>query len=125
MSGEVVRAGAEVALGSPGGDVEALSVSGRLFVDLPDGRRVRATGGSVGARYGNVPGQRISREDVERSMLGLVGKDPDRPPPPHLAWKQLSDALAGEGLALSDADLGRLPFEVELSRELLERLSRD
>jgi hypothetical protein len=125
MSSEVTRAGAEVGLGLPTGDPESVAVSGRLFVELADGRRLRATGGAVGARFGNVPGQRISREDVERSIRGLVGKDPDRPPPPRLAWGQLSDALADEGLALSDKDLGQLPFEVELSRELLEELDPD
>lgn len=99
--------------------------SGRLYVELRDGRRVRATGGSLGARFGNGLGERVSREDVERSILGLVGKDPDRRPPPHLAWCQLTDALAEEGLALDEANLGQLPFEVELSGELLGRLSRD
>jgi hypothetical protein len=124
MSIEVVRAGAEVGLGSPAGDHESVAVSGRLFVELADGRRLRATGGAVGARFGDADGQWISREDVERSILGLVGKDPDRPPPPHLAWGQLNDALAEEGLALSDMDLGQLPFEVELSGELVEKLDR-
>jgi hypothetical protein len=121
MSSEVLRAGAEVGLGSPG---FGLSVSGRLFVELADGRRLRATGGAVGARFGDVPGHSISRGDVERSILGLVGKDPDRPPPPRLAWEQLSDVLAAEGLVLSITALGQLPFDVELSGELLGELDR-
>jgi len=113
-----------VGLGSPAGDYESVAVSGRLFVELADGRRLQATGGAVGARFGNADGQRISREDVERSILGLVGKDPHRPPPPHLAWEQLSGALAQEGLALSDEELGQLPFDVELSGDLLKELDR-
>jgi hypothetical protein len=56
--------------------------------------------------------------------LGLVGKDPDRPPPPHLAWDQLRGALAQEGLALSDEELGQLPFDFELSGDLLKQLDR-
>jgi hypothetical protein len=120
--GGVVGAGAEMRLGSPAGDHEALAVWGRLFVELADGRRIRATGGQVGARFGRVAGQPVSREDVGRALLGLVGKDPDKPTPRPLAWVQLSEDLAREDLALSDGELGQLPFDVELSEDILTAL---
>lgn len=122
--GGVVRAGAEMGVGSPAGDHEALAVWGHLFVELADGRRICATGGEIGARFGRVAGQPVSREDVVRAILGLVGKDPDKPPPRPLAWVQLSDDLAQEGLALSDEELGQLPFDVELSGDVLTALDR-
>src|SRR5437588_2239232 len=100
----VVRAGAEVGLGAPAGD-RTLTISGRLFVELADGRRVRATGGADGATFGT---SRVSRKEVEKSILGLVGKNPDRPRPPRLAWDQLNGVLAQEGLTLSDDELIRL-----------------
>ena len=110
-------------LGSPAGS--HLAVSGRLFVELADGRRLRATGGAVGAAYGDFFGdRRVGRQDIEKSMLGLVGKDPDRPRPPRLAWEQLHGVLAREGLALSDDELTQLPFDIEFSVELLEELDR-
>jgi hypothetical protein len=120
--GRVVRAGADVGLGSPAGDHEALAVWGHLFVQLADGRRICATGGRVGARFGRVAGQPVSRDDVVRAILGLVGKDPDKPAPRPLAWVQLSDDLAREGLALSGEELGQLPFDVELSEDVLTAL---
>jgi hypothetical protein len=120
--GGVVRAGAEMRLGSPADDHEALAVWGRLFVALADGRRIHATGGQVGARFGRVAGQPVSREDLGRAILGLVGKDPDKPPPRPLAWVQLSEDLAREGIALSDEELGKLPFDVELSDDILTAL---
>ena len=122
MNGGVVRTGAEVGLGSPAGDHEALAVWGHLFAQLADGRRIRATGGEIGARFGRVAGQPVSREDVVRAVLRLVGKDPDGPPPRPLAWEQLSDDLEQEGLALSDEELGQLLFDVELSEDLLTAL---
>ena len=54
--------------------------------------------------------------------MGLVGKDPDKPPPRPLAWVLLSEDLAREGLALSDEELGQLPFDVELSEDILTAL---
>jgi hypothetical protein len=112
-----------VGLRSPPGD--HLAVSGRLFVELDDGRRLRATGGTVRASYGDFfRKRRVSRQDVEKSILGLVGKDPDRTRPPRLAWEQLSGVLAQEGLRLSDDELVRLPFDVEFSDELVRELDR-
>jgi hypothetical protein len=112
-----------VGLRSPPGD--HLAVSGRLFVELDDGRRLRATGGTVRASYGDFfRKRRVSRDEVERSILGLVGKDPDHTQPPRLAWEQLSGVLAREGLGLSDDELIRLPFDVEFSDELVGELDR-
>ena len=50
---------------------------------------------------------------MEKAILALVGKDPERPRPPRLAWEQLRAALAHEGLSPDDEELVRLPFQVE------------
>jgi hypothetical protein len=121
-SGGVVRAGAEMGLAEPAGEHEAVGIIGRLFVEFADGRRVRATGGNVGARFGRVAGQPVTREDAVGSILSLVGKVPDERPP-RLAWEQLSEDLKREGVVIGDEELAELPFTVELSDEILEALA--
>ena len=123
MTHGLASAGAEVGL-EPSTSVETLAVAGRLFVELDDGRRLRATEGTVGARFGTLSGDgHVARREVEKAILALVGKDPDRPRPPRLAWEQLCAALAHEGLSPDEEELVRLPFQVELTDELLRELS--
>lgn len=125
MNDRLTRAGARLDL-EPSADDATLSVGGHLFVELADGRRLRATDGSVGARFGGFYGEhRVGRARVEKVILGLVGKDPERPRPPELAWRQLRRVLAHEGLVLDDRELIQLPFDVEFSDRLVQELSGD
>jgi hypothetical protein len=74
MSPKIARVGAEVGLDAPYRDPPlSLRVSGRLFVDTPDGRRLHATGGRVGLVFDGGrsadPAQRVTRRDIERSTV--------------------------------------------------------
>jgi hypothetical protein len=110
------RAGAELDL-EPSADSATLSVRGHLFVELADGRRLHATDGPVGARFGDFFGDhRVDRAQLEKAILGLVGKDRGRPRPPDLAWEQLRSVLSAERLVPDDEELLQLPFDLELSR---------
>ena len=91
-----------------------------------DGRRLHATDGSVGARFGDFFGNhRVDRAQLEKAILGLVGKDRGRPRPPDLAWEQLHSVLSAEGLVPDDEEMIQLPFDLELSGRLLQELGAD
>jgi hypothetical protein len=127
MSVEIVRAGAEVVLEAPYRDPPlSLRVEGLLFVETSDGRRLHATGGTVGAVFAggrsDDPALRVSRSDVEREMQFMVGRDTDRALPPHIGWEQLAEVLEREGIAISEGPLTGVPFVVELSDALLRAL---
>ena len=120
MRDALVRAGAEVGLASPSGRRGILAVSGQLYVELADGRRLHGKG-RFGASYGDFFGdRRVTREEVERTVLRRVGKE--RLSPRRLGWEQLRRVLADEGLVPSDEELMRLPFEIEFSDELVPAL---
>jgi hypothetical protein len=124
MSVGIVKAGAEVVLEAPYRDPPlSLRVEGLLFVETSDGRRLHATGGTVGAVFAggrsDDPALRVSRSDVEREMRFVVGRGADHAPPPHLVWEQLAEVLEREGIAISEGQLAAVPFVVELSVELL------
>ena len=94
MTDAVIRAGAEVGLASPPGRQGILAVSGRLYVELADGRRLHGKG-RFGASYGDFFGDRqVSREEVERTILRRVRKAP--PSPRRFGWDQLWSVLAKE-----------------------------
>jgi hypothetical protein len=100
-------------------------VGGRLFVETADGRRLIATGGSVGVNFGrgrsDRPHERATRRDVERHIESMVGRDPDRWPS-HLPWDQLSEVLDRAGVAMTEDELIATPFVLEFSDELLAEL---
>lgn len=125
MSPRIARAGAEVGLDAPYRDPPlSLRVSGRLFVDTSDGRRLHATGGSIGLVFAggrsDDPAKRVTRHDIEHSIRSMVGRDIGRGAPPELAWQQLGEVL--EQIAATEAELIAAPFVVECSDELLAGL---
>jgi hypothetical protein len=118
---KVVRAGAEMDLspsdGNEGGGA-ILRTSGRFFVELADGRRFRV--GVFGSSYGAFFGERrVRRSDLEKSISRLLREDARVSP-----WRQLSRVLSQEGVSVADVELSQLPFEIECSEDLLERLDR-
>lgn len=127
MKPGIVRAGAEVGLGSPADDPLTLMVSGRLFIEAADGRRLRATGGAIGVVFGGGrsedPSERVTRRDIENTIDALLARDPELRPP-RLAWEQLNEVLEQEGIAVTEDELSEAPFVLELSDELLAELDR-
>ncbi len=126
MSRKIVRVGAEVELEAPYRDPPlSLRVDGVLFVETSDGRRLRATGGTIGVVFAggrsDDPALRVSRSDIEHEVRFMVGRDTDQAPP-RLAWEQLAEVLEREGVAISEGQLVVMPFVVEFSVELLAAL---
>ncbi len=125
MSPDIARAGAEVELATLDRDPPlSLRVSGRLFVDTSDGRRLHATDGTIGLVFSGArspdPAKRVTRHDIEQSIRSMVGRDTDRGAPPQLAWQQISAVL--EQTAATEAEIMAAPFVVECSDELLAEL---
>lgn len=129
MTARIVRAGAVLDVGQPDPHDSAtvLRVGGQLFIDTADGRRLLATGGSVGVAFGRGPSElsdeRPTRAAIERDIESMVGRNPNRRPP-HLAWEQLSEVLDREGITINEDELIATPFVVEFSEELLAELDR-
>ena len=125
MSLKIARVGAEVGLDAPYRDPAlSLRVSGRLFVDTSDGRRLHATGGTVGLVFGGGrsadPARRVTRRDIEQSISSMVGRDIGRGVPPELAWQQFGEVL--EQIAVTETEFIAAPFVIEYSDELLAEL---
>jgi hypothetical protein len=125
----ISRAGARLDLGEPDPHDSAtvLRVDGRLFLDTTDGRRLLATGATLGLAFGRGRSERVedrpTREVIEQDIESLLGRDPGRRPP-HLAWEQLSEVLSHEAITLNEDELTAVPFVVEFSDELLAELDR-
>jgi hypothetical protein len=125
MGPKIARVGAEVGLDAHYRDPPlSLRVSGRLFVDTSDGRRLHATGGTVGLVFGGGrsadPVERVTRRDIEQSISSMVGRDTGRGAPPELAWQQFGEVL--EQVAVTESQLIAAPFVIECSDELLAEL---
>jgi hypothetical protein len=122
----IIRAGVALDLGAEPRDPDtALSVSGMLFAETDDGRRLLADGGAVGVVFGggrsDVVDGRARRRDVEGAVDAMLGRDP-RQRPPHLAWDQLRNVLAREVVDLTDDELIAMPFAFEFSDALMAEL---
>ncbi len=86
MSRKIVRVGAEVGLEALYRDPRlSLRVDGVLFVEMSDGRRLRASGGTIGAVFAggrsDDPALRVSRSAIEHEIRCLIGGDIDQAPP--------------------------------------------
>jgi hypothetical protein len=125
MSRSIARVGAQVGLGAPYRDGPlTLRVSGQLFVDSADGVRHHAIEGTLGLVLGrgrsDVPAERASKDDIERSICSMVGMDSGPREPSELAIEQLSEVL--EQIGATEAELMTAPFVIEFSEELLALL---
>ena len=125
MGPKIARVGAEIGLDAPYRDPPlSLRISGRLFLDTSDGRRLHATGGTVGVVFGGGrsadPAKRVTRRDIEQSISSIVGRDIGRGAPPEVAWQQFGEVL--EELDVTETELIAAPFVIECSDELLAQL---
>ena len=124
MDSVIVRAGAEVGLDVPYRDLRFLS--GWLFAETLDRRRLHATGGTIGVVFAGGrsqdPAKRATRHDIDQSIRRMVGAEAGLTPVSHLAWEQLDGVLEREGVATNENELIAVPFVVEYSEELLAEL---
>jgi hypothetical protein len=118
MGGIASRAGITLGLRTPP-DSETVGVSGRIFVELGIGDRLQARTEHFVASYGDFFGKRRAGvEEVRGAALRRFGDG--RPSP--VSSDEIRDALARAGIAASDDELAQIPFAIEFSKELLQRL---
>ena len=117
-----------------------LSFAVSEFAVLDDGRRITLhaergwtdslrrcvpTGEPLPADWGDPldPWEHMSRDDLVRSTLLVVLPDDDDAPDDH-PYEWLAGRLHGHGIRASAAELRSLPYTVELSPRLEQRLPR-
>jgi hypothetical protein len=100
------------------------------FADLSDGRRVtlhseRGFGGVLHVLGQSEPAdqwQFLTLEGLERDVLTTVLPDDDEPGDEH-PWEWLAHLLLAQGVEASPEDLRRVPYIVEFSQRLRNRLA--
>jgi hypothetical protein len=77
--------------------------------------------GTLGVVFGrgrsDDPAERVTKDDIERSICSMVGMHSGAREPPELAIEQLGEEL--EQIGATEAELMAAPFVVEFTEELL------
>jgi hypothetical protein len=57
----------------------------------------------------------VAMSDIQDAVDQMLGRDPEQHRPPRLAWDGLQDALATQGITVSEQDLTTAPLKLVLS----------